>query len=80
MKTAGGSLIAIPLLTAALWFGGCWVVRSPPGIEISLCKLCVLCVSVVDEFRVATHHRDTEDTEFAQRRRILNATNGNHRR
>src|SRR6185503_7159859 len=33
----------------------------------SLCNLCVLCVSVVDEFRVKPHHRDTEDTEVAQR-------------
>ena len=33
----------------------------------SLCDLCVLCVSVVDEFRVKPHHRDTEDTEIAQR-------------
>src|SRR6202008_3188310 len=33
----------------------------------SLCNLCVLCVSVVDEFRAKTHHRDTEDTEVAQR-------------
>src|SRR5678815_3006435 len=31
------------------------------------CNLCVLCVSVVDEFRVKLHHRDTEDTEVAQR-------------
>src|SRR6185369_11586896 len=33
----------------------------------SLCNLCVLCDSVVDEFRVKPHHRDTEDTEVAQR-------------
>src|SRR6185369_6355613 len=33
----------------------------------SLCDLCVLCVSVVDEFRAKTHHRDTENTEVAQR-------------
>src|SRR4029079_2963991 len=33
----------------------------------SLCNLCVLCVSVVDEFRVKPHHRDTEDSEVAQR-------------
>src|SRR4029078_3712556 len=26
----------------------------------SLCNLCVLCVSVVDEFQAKTHHRDTE--------------------
>jgi len=34
----------------------------------SLCNLCVLCDSVVDEFRPKTHHRDTENTEIAQRR------------
>src|ERR1700752_5252696 len=33
----------------------------------SLCNLRVLCVSVVDEFRAKTHHRDTENTEVAQR-------------
>ena len=31
-------------------------------------SLCNLCVSVVDEFRVKPHQRDTEDTEVAQRR------------
>src|ERR1044072_2919786 len=35
---------------------------------ISLCNLCVLCVSVVDEFQVKPHHRDPEDKEVAQRR------------
>ena len=35
MKTAGGSLIATPILTAALWLGGCWLVRAPPGIEVA---------------------------------------------
>jgi hypothetical protein len=35
MKTAGGSLIAIPILTAALRFGSCWLVRAPPGNEVS---------------------------------------------
>jgi len=33
----------------------------------SLCNLSVLCVSVVDEFRVKPHHRNTEDTKVAQR-------------
>ena len=33
----------------------------------SLCNLCVLCVSVVDEFRAKTHHRDPENTEVAQK-------------
>ena len=36
-------------------------------LHSSLCNLRVLCVSVVDEFRAKTHHRDTENTEFAQR-------------
>jgi hypothetical protein len=27
-------------------------------------QLCVLCVSVVDEFRAKTDHRDTENTEL----------------
>ena len=35
--------------------------------KTSLCNLCVLCVSVVDEFQAKRHHRDTEDTEVAQR-------------
>src|SRR6185437_6278532 len=35
---------------------------------ISLCNLCVLCVSVVNGSTVITHHRDTENTEVAQRR------------
>jgi hypothetical protein len=33
----------------------------------SLCNLCVLCVSVVNRFAAKPHHRDTEDTESAQR-------------
>jgi hypothetical protein len=33
----------------------------------SLCKLCVLCVSVVGEFPAKVNHRDTEDTEVAHR-------------
>jgi|KBSMisStandDraft_5_1062788.scaffolds.fasta_scaffold15914_2 hypothetical protein len=36
MKTAGGSLIAIPILTAALWFGTGRLVRAPPGNEVNL--------------------------------------------
>jgi len=35
MTTAVGSLIAIIITTAALWFGTRWLVRSPPGIEVS---------------------------------------------
>ena len=30
----------------------------------------MLCISVVDEFRAKTHHRDTEDTEVAQRKSV----------
>src|ERR1700754_76249 len=33
----------------------------------SLCTLCVLCVSVVSFVTRADHHRDTENTEVAQR-------------
>src|SRR6185503_20118351 len=33
----------------------------------SLCNLCVLCVSVVNRFAAKHHHRDTENTEAAQR-------------
>ena len=36
----------------------------------SLCNLCVLCVSVVNQRRT-THHRDTEDTKIAQRRLFI---------
>jgi hypothetical protein len=33
----------------------------------SLCNLCVLCVSVVNCAEKKNHHRDTENTEVAQR-------------
>jgi hypothetical protein len=39
-----------------------------PCSEISLCNLCVLCVSVVWFYSEFINHRDTEDTEVAQRR------------
>jgi len=35
-------------------------------LQFSLCVLCVLYDSVVNE-RKQTHHRDTENTEVAQR-------------
>jgi len=35
--------------------------------EESLCVLSVLCVSVVNRLAAKSHHRDTEDTEAAQR-------------
>src|ERR1043165_6417720 len=38
------------------------------GSEISLCNLCVLCVSVVCFCSEFIKHRDTENTEVAQRR------------
>jgi len=41
-----------------------------PGSEISLCNLCVLCVSVVYFCSEIINHRDTENTEVAQRREI----------
>src|SRR6185369_4110524 len=37
-------------------------------VLISLCNLCVLCVSVVCFCSEFINHRDTEDTEVAQRR------------
>ena len=33
----------------------------------SLCNLCVLCVSVVNYWSESVNHRDTENTEVAQR-------------
>ena len=39
-----------------------------PCSGISLCNLCVLCVSVVWFYSEFINHRDTEDTEVAQRR------------
>ena len=35
---------------------------------LSLCNLCVLCVSVVN---IEVNHRDTENTEVAQRKHDL---------
>jgi len=40
----------------------------------SLCNLCVLCVSVVSFAANSVNHRDTENTEVAQRRVILSNT------
>ena len=39
-----------------------------PYTLISLCNLCVLCVSVVSFCSEFINHRDTENTEIAQRR------------
>jgi len=39
-----------------------------PQLLISLCNLCVLYVSVVSWWRELLNHRDTENTEIAQRR------------
>src|SRR6185369_9745624 len=40
-------------------------------LRLSLCTLCVLCVSVVSEL---VNHRDTENTEGAQRREVCRWT------
>ena len=37
----------------------------------SLCNLCVLCVSVVSYCRELGNHRDTENTEVAQRNLVM---------
>jgi hypothetical protein len=37
------------------------------GRLVYLVAALLRCVSVVDEFRVKPHHRDTEDSEVAQR-------------
>src|SRR5215217_3646491 len=42
---------------------------------ISLCRLCVLCVSVVVFPKQFIDHRGTENTEGAQRRRIITIGN-----
>src|SRR6185503_7537452 len=42
--------------------------HKSPCSGISLCNLCVLCVSVVWFYSEFINHRDTEDTEVAQRR------------
>ena len=39
------------------------------AINSSLCNLCVLRVSVVNKCVRENNHRDTEDTEVAQRRK-----------
>src|ERR1700752_491835 len=39
----------------------------------SLCSLCVLCASVVKELFGKNNHRDTEDTEIAQRNQTFRA-------
>ena len=45
--------------------------KHEPQFWVSVCNLCVLCVSVVENFRAKTHHRDTENTEVAQRRALI---------
>src|SRR6185503_12720788 len=63
------SRVGGPILvhTVTKWYATRLCTKSP-WFLISLCSLCVLCVSVVDEFQVKPHHRDTENTEVAQRR------------
>ena len=50
-----------------LFFGTKGGFAQKVSIALLSVHLCVLCVSVVDEFRVKTHHSVTEDTEVAQR-------------
>jgi hypothetical protein len=38
--------------------------------KFSLCNLCVLCVSVVSKSFGKNSHRDTENTEVAQRNQV----------
>jgi hypothetical protein len=38
-------------------------------IDVSLCNLGVLCVSVVKKAEGKNHHRDAENTEVAQRKK-----------
>src|ERR1051325_12064277 len=45
---------------------------------ISLCNLCVLCVSVVSVCHQLLNHRDTEDTEIAQRKPNQDKLLGRH--
>jgi len=45
-----------------------WLCTKSPCSGISLCNLSVLCVSVVWFYSEFINHRDTEDTEVAQRR------------
>jgi len=44
--------------------------RQKAAFRISLCNLCVLCVSVVWFYSEFINHRDTENTEVAQRRAV----------
>src|ERR1700741_4086786 len=56
-------------ISSRRWFDG--LCTKSPGSGISLCNLCVLCVSVVCFCSEFINHRDTEDTEVAQRRARL---------
>src|SRR4029078_9489633 len=49
------------------WILGRLFTKSPCS-GISLCNLCVLCVSVVWFYSEFINHRGTEDTDVAQRR------------
>src|ERR1700754_2493947 len=44
--------------------------KSEAGSDVSLCNLCVLCVSVVYFYEAFIHHGDTENAEVAQRRKF----------
>ena len=50
-----------------------WLCPKSPCSGISLCNLCVLCVSVVWFYSEFINHRDTEDTEIAQRNQTFRA-------
>src|ERR1044072_2466240 len=47
-----------------------WLCTKNPRYWVSLCNLCGLCVSVVRFWSGFINHRDTENTEVAQRRRL----------
>src|ERR1043165_3977398 len=63
-----------------LWFFvlGTWFLvltknqdQSPKSPNDALCNLCVLCVSVVDEFRAKTHHREHRGAQRNLKSRTL---------
>jgi len=50
--------------------------KSPRDFKgFSLCYLCVLCASVVKSLAILSNHRDTENTEIAQRRTKVTSLN-----
>jgi len=63
-EPAGSGNLSLLLLA----IGAQRLCTKSPYSGISLCNLCVLCVSVVWLYSEFINHRDTEDTEVAQRR------------